>query len=121
MSACHPTMMWRETDLYCSRWFGNGLGLDSGKLMDLDRSGALEILAGNPTIQMPCGLAAGFLENCLPFTTFGDRRAARQPIWRAMPARLRCLRLGVARNRRSDGTFDALRYFMIPPGRTIRP
>src|SRR5215471_7343936 len=60
MSACHPTMRWRETDLYCSRWFGNGLGTDSGELMDLDRGGALEILAGNPTIQMPCGLAARF-------------------------------------------------------------
>src|SRR5215472_10467860 len=76
--------------------------------MGLDRRSALNILAGNPTTQMPCGLAAGFLENRLPFTTFGDRRSARQPIWRAMPARLRRLRLGVARNRRSDGTFGAL-------------
>src|SRR5215475_543610 len=106
MSPYHPTR-WRGTDLR-SRWFGNGLGLDCGKLMDLDRSGALNVLAGNPTTQMPRGLAAGFLENRLPFTTFGDRRSARQPIWRAMPARLRCLRLGVARNSRSDGTFGAL-------------
>ena len=70
-------------------------GLDYGKLMGLDRSGALNILAGNPTTQMHCGLAAGFLENRVPFTTFGDRRSAREPIRRAMPARLRCLRLGV--------------------------
>ena len=84
-SLCHPyrpTMRWRGADLFCSRWFGNGLGLDRGKLMGLDRSGALNILAGNPTTQMPCGLAAGFLENRLPFTTFGDRSAS-QPIWRA--------------------------------------
>src|SRR5215471_5162186 len=110
-SLCHPyrpTMRWRGTDLFCSRWFGNGLGLDCGKLMGLDRRSALNILAGNPTTQMPCGLAASFLENRLPFTTFGDRRSARQPIWRAMPARLRRLRLGVARTRRSDGTFGAL-------------
>src|SRR6516165_10276418 len=62
MSPYHPTMRWRGTDL-CSRWFGNGLGLDCGKLMDLDRSGALNVLAGNPTTQMPRGLAVGFLEN----------------------------------------------------------
>ena len=106
-------MAWRGTDLYCSpkpglRWFGNGLGLECGKLMDLDRSGALNVLAGNPTTQMPRGLAAEFLQNRLPFTTFGDRPAARQPIWRAMPARLGRLCLGVAPNRRSDGTFGAL-------------
>ena len=106
-------MRWRGTDLFFSRWFGNDLGLDCRKLMDLDRSGALNILAGNPTTQMPCGLAAGFLENCLPFTTFGDRRAARQPIWRAMSARLGCLRLGVERNCRSDGTFGALGLDLI--------
>ena len=106
-------MRWRETDLYCSRWFGNGLGLDRGKLMDLDRSGALNILAGNSTTQMPYRLAAGFLENRLPFTTFGDRRAARQPIWRAMSARLGRLRLGVERNCRSDGTFGALGLDLI--------
>ena len=106
----------RVPDLYCLppglRWFGNGLS-ECGKLMDLDRSGALNVLAGNPTTHMPRGLAAGFLENRLPFTTFGDRRAARQPIWRAMSARLGCLRLGVARNCRSDGTFGALGLDLI--------
>src|SRR5215469_4278953 len=113
MSPYHPTMRWRGTDLYCSRWFGNGLRLEYGKLMDLDRSSALNVLAGNPTTQMPRGLAASFLENRLPFTTFGDRRAARQPIWRAMPVPLGCLHHGVARNRRADGTFTALGLDLI--------
>jgi hypothetical protein len=36
------------TDL-CSRWFGNGVGLECRKLIDLDRSGALNVLAGDPT------------------------------------------------------------------------
>jgi hypothetical protein len=43
------------------RWFGNGLGVERGKLMDLDRSGALNVVGGNPTTQRPRGLAAGFL------------------------------------------------------------
>jgi hypothetical protein len=30
-------------------------------LMNLDRSGALNVLAGNPTTRMPRGLAGGFL------------------------------------------------------------
>src|SRR5215472_17426182 len=62
---------------------------------------------------MPHGLAAGFLENRLPFTTFGDRRAAHQPIWRAMPVPLGCLHLDVERNRRSNGTFNALGLDLI--------
>jgi hypothetical protein len=104
--------------VYCSpklasRWFGKGRRLERGELMDLDRSGALNVVAGNPTTRMPHGFAAGFLQNRLPFTTFGNRRVARQPIWRAMPARLGCLRLGVARNRRLDGTFSALGLDLI--------
>ena|SRR5215471_2733601 len=105
MSPHHPTIRWRGTDLYCSRWFSNGLGPDCGKLMDLDRSGALNILAGSPTTQMPWWTCCRFFRKP---PAIHDLRAVRQPIWRAMPARLRCLRLGVARNRRSDGTFGAL-------------
>jgi hypothetical protein len=52
--------------VYCSpkpasRRFGNGRGLECGKLLDLDGSGALNIVAGNPTTQMPHRLGAGFL------------------------------------------------------------
>ena len=52
--------------VYCSpkpasRRFGNGRGLECGKLLDLDRSGALNVVAGNPTTQMPHRLGAGFL------------------------------------------------------------
>jgi hypothetical protein len=66
MPPYYPTMRWRGADLYCSPKaasgsFGNGLGLECGKLMDLDRNGALNVVARNPTTQMPRGPSCGFL------------------------------------------------------------